>query len=578
MLLLGFARAFSFSIPTATLIVEVAAMRLIDCYSYSLHSVERSQAPPYAVLSHTWTDDEVLFGDMQNSWNRESRKGWSKIKATCSKAASHGLNFAWVDTCCIDKSSSAELSENINSMFAIYAQASVCYSYLADFKAPVGYQACPFQPLLDITDCRWFTRGWTLQELIAPSELLFFDRDWSSIGSRSELCNRISWRTNIPQDVLKGQSTTAIRLQLDSHSIAMKMSWAAGRATTRPEDMAYSLLGIFDINMPMLYGEGHRAFTRLQEELIKESSDMSIFAWQTSPNPPGSDSSLMGSKYGNAISGILAQHPVYFENGHQLLRSRYTEAAGEFSMTSKGLKIQAVFKEIGHGIYFLPLHYTWALPTGEQSTENHMVGICLESGGDDAYVRVNPAGLLMAWHEHLDTGRRQTRARFIRGQFYIAKDVRETRPDTTSRPSGSLRISTAHIDASMLHVVAREPTSMWDAAGEAFVIKGHAYRTGAIVYQHMTFKNMAGLVCELFLVCGIEPGGRAWVCVTSAKDNPTLYNAAMLLDLEATYRLATQLGGETVSPDGMVGLRADVSEIFDHALGSTSYEVTLKYQ
>jgi hypothetical protein len=400
-----------------------AAMIIIDCSTLTLHSVERSRAPPYAALSHTWTDDEVSFEDMKDLYARESRKGWNKIKETCQRANSAGLRFAWIDTCCIDKNSSAELQENINSMFNIYAQAKVCFVYLADFKLPIEHRAHFSQSWPDITGCRWFERGWTLQELIAPSTLHFFDQDWTFIGNRNDLSGQISRRTNIPWEVLMNRPwPLSIQSLLTSYPIAMRMSWASGRTTTRPEDMAHSLLGIFNINMPLLYGEGDRAFSRLQEELIKKSNDASIFAWQTSSRDcPMPDSSVPSYVSRTGPRGVLAWHPRDFVHGHKIMASRYGEAITELALTNKGLRIEATLKQICPGLFFMPLHHTWGLPTGGTSTASESVGICLASCQDGTYARAFPEMLLVTSHEHFDAENRPTRAQTIRGQLYIAK-------------------------------------------------------------------------------------------------------------------------------------------------------------
>ncbi|KAH7303352.1 heterokaryon incompatibility protein-domain-containing protein [Stachybotrys elegans] len=225
--------------------------------------------PPYAILSHTWGADEVTLHDLDHL-GLDDKPGWKKIIgfARAIRQSNQPVDYFWVDTCCIDKSSSAELSEAINSMFHWYRESVCCFAYLAD----VEWRAHSSSPLgADFESSKWFTRGWTLQELLAPRDLEFFDKDWRGIGNRHDLMERISTRTNIDTDTLRlGQWPNA--------SVAMRMSWAAGRQTTRPEDMAYCLLGIFDVNMPLLYGEGDRAFTRLQEEILKESEDQSIFA------------------------------------------------------------------------------------------------------------------------------------------------------------------------------------------------------------------------------------------------------------------------------------------------------------
>ncbi|CCT65214.1 related to beta transducin-like protein [Fusarium fujikuroi IMI 58289] len=218
--------------------------------------------PRYAILSHTWeTHQEITYQDC----NRESSKaktGYDKIRKTCELALGDGLDYVWIDTCCIDKSSSAELTEAINSMFLWYQEAAVCYVYLVDkFEGS------------SLGDCRWFSRGWTLQELIAPKFMCFFNNSWDCIGSKNSLMGQLAVITPIDPDILRHNAP------ISSACIAKRLSWAAGRKTTRVEDMAYCLLGICNIHMPLLYGEGKIAFRRLQEEIIRSTYDLSLLAW-----------------------------------------------------------------------------------------------------------------------------------------------------------------------------------------------------------------------------------------------------------------------------------------------------------
>ena len=228
--------------------------------------------------------------------------GYAKIEATCKQARADYLGYAWVDTCCIDKTSSAELSEAIDSMFNLYKNAVVCYVHLADVNmqfvqalqaghtvaedgarsiqcSEEGNYAVPGQhrPLASVIgQSRWFTRGWTLQELLAPTRLCFFDQTWRSIGRLSEIDQVISKITNIPLNALRHYSP------LSKFSIAKRMCWASSRDTTVVEDGAYCLLGIFGISMPLLYGEKNNAFIRLQHEIVRISGDHSLFAWGSS--------------------------------------------------------------------------------------------------------------------------------------------------------------------------------------------------------------------------------------------------------------------------------------------------------
>lgn len=249
-------------------------MHLLNTSSLKLEYFDNHDVPPYAILSHCWGREEVTFQDVQ-SGNASEKAGYKKIKGSCSLAKSHGFEYAWVDTCCIDKTSSAELSEAINSMFLWYQEATVCYVYLADVphrhcddEIPTIAQSHYFRR------SRWFRRGWTLQELLAPAMVLFFDQDWAEIGTKLSLSSEISGLTNVPEAVLEGTKS------IDEISIATRMSWAAHRETARVEDTAYCLLGIFNINMPIMYGERERAFMRLQEEILKVTDDHSVFAWR----------------------------------------------------------------------------------------------------------------------------------------------------------------------------------------------------------------------------------------------------------------------------------------------------------
>ena len=182
-------------------------------------------------------------------------------------AEQHGYRWVWIDTCCIDKTSSTELSEAINSMYRWYEQAVVCYAYLYDVSSKRFGPDSPFY------SSEWFKRGWTLQELIAPTTLLFIASDWEVLGTRTQLVKHIEAITGIDTAILLH------RRQLGRVSIAQRMSWAAYRNTTRIEDEAYCLMGIFGINMPITYGEGDVAFYRLQEEIMKVCPDQTLFAW-----------------------------------------------------------------------------------------------------------------------------------------------------------------------------------------------------------------------------------------------------------------------------------------------------------
>ena len=247
-------------------------MRLLHTTNHKLEEFKAHEIPLYAILSHTWGENEVTFQDIKGA-DVKNEERCKKIRNTCTIAADHGFDYVWIDTCCIDKTSSAELSEAINSMYRWYQESGVCYAYLADVLSKADdHQSIARSS--EFSECRWFTRGWTLQELIAPSTVIFFDQKWQEIGTKSSLRQPISEITGIPDSILLGDD-------LERASIAQRMSWASGRESTRVEDGAYCLMGIFFVNMPLLYGEGERAFIRLQEEIIRVSDDHSLFAWES---------------------------------------------------------------------------------------------------------------------------------------------------------------------------------------------------------------------------------------------------------------------------------------------------------
>lgn len=281
--------------------------------------------PAYAILSHTWGEQEVSFQAIADLESATQLIGFSKIQACCQQALTDSYEWVWIDTCCIDKSSSAELSEAINSMYIWYRKSKVCYAYLAD----VPSEDDPQTPGSAFSRSRWFTRGWTLQELIAPGELEFFCKDWAKIGNRRDLSSQISDITRIDNGILTGSAS-----QYDK-SIAKRMSWASRRSTTRKEDMAYCLMGLFDVNMPLLYGEGGRAFIRLQEEILKHSSDQSLFAWTSSEYKDRDEYFLVKG-------GFLASSPSDFEHSsnHFPFVYHWTRSLRPYSMTNMGLQIE----------------------------------------------------------------------------------------------------------------------------------------------------------------------------------------------------------------------------------------------
>ncbi|KAI2780941.1 HET-domain-containing protein [Daldinia loculata] len=301
-------------------------MRLLDVDTLELHEFMGSNIPKYryAILSHTWAEEEVSLQDLQ-AGTGPSKRGYEKVALTCEQAKQHGCKWAWVDTCCIDKTSSAELSEAINSMYQWYEESAVCYAYLIDVEDNFPYTSLPNQDGGGPLASRWFTRAWTLQELIAPSNIIFYGRGWAEIGRPSEqwIRDALTHVTGIPESLISTPKSS-----LSHYSVAQKMSWAAHRLSTRIEDIAYSLLGIFEINMPLLYGEGPKAFVRLQEEILKDTDDHSLLCWTVPRFSPRAWS----------LESVLAKSPNDFADSGNIAGNLY-DTGSPSAMTNRGLQI-----------------------------------------------------------------------------------------------------------------------------------------------------------------------------------------------------------------------------------------------
>jgi hypothetical protein len=220
--------------------------------------------PAYATLSHTWGKEEVLFHDMEAGADMSktiSKAGWGKIEFCAKQAIADGLQYIWVDTCCIDKKNAVELGAAINSMFQWYQDAARCYVYLSDVSKPDTGADDGKAWEESFRASRWFTRGWTLQELIAPRRVDFFSLEGQRLGSKLTLETKIHDITGIAKNALRGDA-------LSNFSIKERRSWAERRNTMIEEDGAYCLIGIFDVSMVPNYGERkNRAFQRLEEEV-----------------------------------------------------------------------------------------------------------------------------------------------------------------------------------------------------------------------------------------------------------------------------------------------------------------------
>lgn len=363
-------------------------MRLLHSKELTFEDFEGDSIPKYAILSHTWSKDEVSLHDMEKR-SVVDKVGYQKILHCAAVAAQQDIDYIWVDTCCIDKSSSAELTEAINSMYRWYQQAQICYAYLSDVSISEGSDD---SIRLAFKSSKWFTRGWTLQELLAPSHLVFFDQNWKQIGSKLDLEGEINQATGIDTSALRGAD-------LRTFTIAQRMCWASKRNTTRTEDLAYCLLGIFDVNMPLLYGEGKKSFIRLQEEIMKNTDDQTLFAWKDSSFGP------------NSFSGLLAQAPSCFAGSGCFCSINSWGGNDPAETTNKGIRVQlymigeeesdvyiaclactvGIFSNVGPAIF---LRRDFSLSPGFQR--------------NDVYTRIKPGTLKMLDGQEKLRGRNET--------------------------------------------------------------------------------------------------------------------------------------------------------------------------
>ncbi|KAK2755103.1 hypothetical protein FQN54_006632 [Arachnomyces sp. PD_36] len=355
--------------------------------------------PPYAILSHRWRDEEVTLQD-HSLPHVKSMNGYSKLSKACEVARGLGFEYLWMDTCCIDKTSSAELSEAINSMYTWYTESVICLAYLDDIR--------PGFDLEDFSKSQWFYRGWTLQELIAPAEVLFFSKNWSLLGTRVSLSARIMAVTGIDEEFL-------ISRNIDNVSAATKMAWASKRVTTRVEDEAYCLLGLFDVNMPTIYGEGNKAFIRLQEEILRKSNDHSIFAWgHRERSVPANELARASLSQSTALTrrvislidandgarvGLMAKSPSEFKEGAEISQipfNKFELILGVKSLdmaiisTSKGIRINLPMKPMKRNrkIYYIA-YLACGIGNGDRL---QLLAILLELIGHHIYTRIPGTG------------------------------------------------------------------------------------------------------------------------------------------------------------------------------------------
>ena len=353
-------------------------MRLLSTTDLSFQKFYDSQVPKYAILSHRWISDEVSFEDFYHVKAQDPYgERFAKIRNCCAYAEENGFGWVWIDTCCIDKKSSAELTEAINSMFNWYMNAAVCYVYLADVRWDVGDLA---RSRADFRKSAWFERGWTLQELLAPARLCFLDCIWISIGFIVKVSATASSlkKNRLMEDICAATSISKFDLHSSAKysylkfgvSVAKKMSWLSSRKTSRVEDMACCMLGLYGVNIPLLYGEGEKAFERLQFEIIRTSDDEPIFAWF--------------SEQIDYPSSVLAKSPKAFARSGKVVTHFSLLGKLPFAMTNKGLHYRIPRSRNGKPGSELGYKYTLLLNCGledpnstDMSAEAMLNGRCI---------------------------------------------------------------------------------------------------------------------------------------------------------------------------------------------------------
>ncbi|KAI6083897.1 hypothetical protein F4821DRAFT_243908 [Hypoxylon rubiginosum] len=481
------------------------AIRLIDTRTLQLTFVVGREPPKYAILSHTWSLEEISFQEMtainDDPYHPAAKKpGYTKVAEVCQMARSNGIPYAWVDTCCIDKTSSSELGEAINSMYRWYQQAEVCYAFLPDFDTD-----SPLEKALP--KCRWFTRGWCLQELLAPKTVLFYDTRWNRIGSKAELTSLISKITLVDEKILIDSDL------INTVPVARRMSWAANRTTTKEEDIAYCLLGIFDVNMPMLYGEGSRAFQRLQEEITKESNDLSIFAIR---EPPHSYSNGKAHPY----RSLFATSPKDFEGCGNLTHTRTdVHWNNAFALTNKGLYFRRAEMQLDvrHGLFSLPLNCL--------ISENKLARMYLRKVGPGLYARCDADA---------DCYDDEESATEIENDVYIIRAITplvQLQLEEAEQHAIIVQSRTHHLFKA-LQVMQRSTTSdRWDVSRSLFLTRGLEKSFGGF---WKVFPSLAQKIeksedpqplppSHFYLVCGLchpkeSSSPRAWVRIYSVKE------------------------------------------------------------
>jgi hypothetical protein len=447
-------------------------------------------------------------------------------------------------------------------MFQWYRDAEVCYAWLADL-APEDTSTTE-----SFLRCRWFTRGWTLQELIAPRRVEFYDKPWGIRGTKSDLKDILISVTGINGDALENPDT------LYRIPVAQRMSWAATRQTTRVEDMAYCLLGIFDINMPMLYGEGPRAFLRLQEHIVKEVNDLSIFAWKTHKE--------------QTYHGVFAEDVAAFGDSSSIQAAEDMSFGSDFTVTNKGVQIEAIIAASVEGGYLVKLNCTEQTEDGLRKRigiylGQHPGGIysrtrAFEYAPDDEESQFQSRRIFIFKHvspqRSIDLQQSHQNAFFFRSNFNSADDI--SFPDFP------------------FHTKTIKPGEHWDARRRMFLTHGASDFTAYIMFDRRETLTVGQNIFPgqwFILVLGVTAGeDRPWITVAGMSDGgPDLYVAGDNLRALAAkarkrrFELSTTVDGMMVDNDGIPMDLAPVGRVSatidqDTVDGQSVYCIDLHYE
>ncbi|KAJ8519460.1 hypothetical protein ONZ45_g3573 [Pleurotus djamor] len=325
----------------------------------------------YAILSHTWANRELGFRDVNveggmGVGSLEKKEGYAKLDGMCRVAGEFMCRYVWFDAVCIDKSNTMEMEETIHSMWKWYQNAYICIVHLSNTNLklpsyPANSSVSPTGPRRrgdskrkQLKEDPWFRRGWTLPELLAPKRIKFYLGDWTKmdqrVGRRFDIC-RVQEEgfdfgaeyvqfLRLVADAATVPVCAVKQFSLRTHSAPEVFHWISKRITTRPEDLSYCLMGMLDIHIPIIYGEGHEnAFYRLQSACLQSSPSRLIFHWFGMPSPKNS---------------MIAADPSAFKHtgtyeGYvdgQLLFRDHMDIDTSFVLTNAGLRMMVTLFDV----------------------------------------------------------------------------------------------------------------------------------------------------------------------------------------------------------------------------------------